>query len=145
MTVTHISRIVLFFLIIGIFYCTGCAAFVKNEPNDFGASTGHIVEQYVEDMSIGVIKVLIAADNPREIFLRVAGGVGGSCTEHHQTLLERKGNSITIKMTIITTIREGEGCTDEAAVGYETVYLGILPPGDYKIIVNDVERQLRVD
>ena len=90
------------------------------------------------------IKVLIAADNPREIFLRVAGGVGGSCTEHHQTLLERKGNSITIKMTIITTMREGEGCTEEDAVGFETVYLGILPPGDYKITVNGMELQLRV-
>ena len=138
------SRIILLFLIIGILYGTGCGVFTKN-TNDFGASTGRIIEQYVEDMSIVGVNVLIAANNPREIFLRVAGSVKGSCTEHHETRLERAGNSITIKMTIITTIREGEGCTEEDALGFKTVDLGILPPGDYKITVNGMEQQLRVD
>ena len=72
------SRIILFPLIIGILYGTGCGAFTKNNPYVLGNPTGHIIEQYVEDMPDVSIKVLIAADNPREIFLRVAGGVGGS-------------------------------------------------------------------
>ena len=139
------SRIILLLLIIGILYGTGCTAFTKNEPNVLGNPTGRIIEQYVEDMSIVGVNVLIAANNPREIFLRVAGSVKGSCTEHHETRLERAGNSITIKMTIITTIREGEGCTEEDALGFKTVDLGILPPGDYKITVNGMEQQLRVD
>ena len=96
-------------------------------------------------MPIVEVEVLIAADKPREVFVWVFGGVGGSCTEHHQTLQEQEGDTITIKITRLTTIREGVGCTQEARAYYETVYLGILSPGDYYISVNDVEKQLRID
>ena len=139
------SRIILLPLIIGILYGTGCGAFTKNEPYILGNPTGHIVEQYVEDMPVMDVEVLIAADNPRKIFLWVLGGVGGSCTEPHEIHRERDGNSITINMTIITTMREGEACTLEARLEYKAVYLGILPPDDYKITVNGMELQLRVD
>ena len=52
---------------------------------------------------------------------------------------------ITIQITTLTTIRDGVGCTQEARVYYETVYLGILSPGDYKISINGVEKKLRID
>ena len=140
-----LSHILLFFLIIGILYGTGCGTFTKNIPNDLGVSRGRIVEQFVADMPIVGVEALIAASNPRQIFVWVSGDVGGSCTERHDTRQEREGNTITIRMTTVTTIQEGVGCTDEAEAYYETVYLGILPPGDYKIIVNDVARQLRIE
>ena len=136
------SRIILLLLIIGILYCTGCGVCAKNAPY---IPPGRIVEQFIEDMPILHAEMLIATDNPRKIFLRVVGGVGGSCTERHETRQERDGNSIVIKMTNITTIRDMVLCTDVVIFKPEVVYLGILPPGDYKIIVNDVERQLRIE
>lgn len=75
----------------------------------------------------------------------VSGNVGGSCTEHHETLQKQEGDMITIQIATLTTIREGVSCTQEARFYYETVYLGILSPGDYKISVNGVEKQLRID
>ena len=125
-------------LLLVVLYDTDCAVFTD-------LSYGRIIEQSIEDMPIVEAQVLIAADNPREVFVWVFGDVGGGCTEHHQTLQEQEGNTITIKITRLTTIREGVLCTQEARAYYETVYLGTLSPGDYKISVNDVEKQLRID
>lgn len=135
--------IVALLLLLAVLYDTNYAVFTKNEP--YGISRGRIIEQVIEDMPIVGVAVLIAADNPREVFVWVFGEVGGSCTEHHNTLQEQEGDTITIKITRLTTIREGVGCTQEARAYYETVYLGILSPGDYKISVNDVQKQLRID
>jgi hypothetical protein len=135
--------IVALLLLLVILYNTNCAVFTKNDP--YSISRGRIIEQVIEDMPIGKVAVLIAADNPREVSVQVFGEVGGSCTEHHNTLQEQEGDTITIKITRLTTIREGVGCTEEARVYYETVYLGILSPGGYKISVNGVEKQLRID
>ena len=65
--------------------------------------------------------------------------------KHHETLQKQEGDTITIKITRLTTMREGVMCTQEARAYYETVYLGILSPDDYKISVNDVKKQLRID
>ena len=138
------SRIILLLLTIGILYGTDCGAFTKNEPYILGNPTGRIVEQFIEDMPIVHVEVLIAASNPRQIFVGVTGEVG-TYTVHHETRQTREGNTITIKMTTITTIEEGVIYEDIAIFYRETVDLGILPPGDYKIIVNGTEQQLRVD
>ena len=133
--------IVALLLLLAVLYDTNCAVFTES----YGISPGRIIEQSIEDMPIVDAQALVAADNPREVFVWVFGEVGGSCTEHHQTLQEQVGDTITIKITRLTTIREGVGCTQEARAYYETVYLGTLLPGDYKISVNDVEKQLRID
>ena len=95
--------------------------------------------------SIVGVQVLIAVDNPREVFVWVFGDVGRSCTEHHSTLQKQEGDTITIKITKLTTIREGVSCIEEARAYYETAYLGILSPGDYRISVNGMEKQRRID
>lgn len=41
-------------------------------------------------------------------------------------------------MTAITTIEEGVAYEDIALPYQETIAIGTLPPGDYKIIVNNV-------
>ena len=135
--------IVAVLLLSAVLYDTNCSVFTKYAP--YGILQGRIIEQTIEDMPIDRVTVLIAADNPSAVFLRVLGNEGGSCTKHHSTLQEQEGDTITIKITILTTIREGVGCAQVARAYYETVYLGILSPGDYKIIVNDVEKQLRID
>ena len=130
--------IVALLLLLAVLYDTNCAVFTD-------LSYGRIIEQTIEDMPIVEVAVLIAADNPTEVFVWVMGEVGGSCDKHHQTLQAQEGNTITIKITRLTTIREGVLCTQVARAYYETVYLGTLSPGDYKISVNDVEKQLRID
>ena len=131
--------IVAVLLLSAVLYDTNCAVF-----NPYGIADGRIIEQTIEDMPIDWVAVLIAADNPREVFVRVLGEWGG-CTVHHETLQKQEGDTITIKITTLTTIREGVGCPQVARAYYETVYLGILSPGDYKISVNGVEKQLRID
>ena len=141
-TMTRIEGyIVALLLLLAVLYDTDCAVFT----DPYGMSPGRIIEQVIEDMPIVGVAALIAADNPTEVFVWVMGEVGGSCDEHHQTLQAQEGNTITIKITRLTTIREGVLCTQEARFYYETVYLGTLPAGDYKISVNDVEKQLRID
>ena len=132
--------IVALLLLLAVLYDTNCAVFTT-----YDISRGRIIEQSIEDMPIVDAQVLIAADNPREVFVWVFGEVGGSCTEHHQTIQEQEGDTITIFITRLTTIREGVGCTQEARAYYETVYLRTLSPGAYKISVNDLEKQLRID
>ncbi len=132
--------IVAVLLLSAVLYDTNCAVF-----NPYGISDGRIIEQTIEDMPIIGVAVLVASDNPREVFVWVSGDVGGSCTERHETLQKQEGNTITIQITRLTTIRDGVGCTQEARIYYETLYLGILSPGDYKINVNDVEKQLRIE
>ena len=135
--------IVAVLLLSAILYDTNCAMFTQINP--YGISDGRIIEETVEDMPIIGVAVLLASDNPREVFVWVCGNVGGSCTELHESLQKQEGDTITIKLTTLTTIRDGVGCTQEARAYYETFYLGILSPGDYKISVNGVEKQLRID
>ena len=137
------SRIILLPLIIGILYGTGCGAFTKNNPYVLNP-TGRIIEQFIADMPIVDIDVLMTVSDPFRFFVLVTGEVGTD-TVHHETRQTREGNTITIKMTTITTREEGVIYKAVALLYRETVIIGTLPPGDYKIIVNDVERQLRVD
>ncbi len=61
MTVTQISRVVPFFLIISVLYAAGCAAFTNTKPNDLGnTSKRRIIEQFIADMPIVHVEVLIA-------------------------------------------------------------------------------------
>ena len=106
-------------LLSAVLYDTNCAMFSKHDH--YGTSRGRIIEETLEDMPIIAVAVLIASDNPREVFVWVSGDVGGSCTEHHETLQKQEGNTLTIKITRLTTIREGVGCTQEARAYYETV------------------------
>lgn len=132
--------IVAVLLLSAILYDTIGAVF-----NPYGIADGRIIEETVEDMPIIGVAVLLASDNPREVFVWVSGNVGGSCTELHESLQKQEGDRITIQLTTLTTIRNGVLCTQEARVYYETFYLGVLSPGDYKINVNDVEKRLRID
>ena len=134
--------IVAVLLLLAILYDTNCSVLTRYAP--YGISQGRIIEQTIEDMRIEEVAVLIAADNPRQVFVWVLGEWGG-CTVHHETLQKQEGDTIAIKMTTLTTIREGVACLGASRAYYETVYLGILSPGDYKINVNDVEKQLRID
>ena len=68
--------IVAVLLLSAVLYDTNCAVF-----NSYGISDGRIIEETLEDMPIIAVSVLIASDNPREVFVWVSGDVGGSCTE----------------------------------------------------------------
>ena len=101
-------------------------------------------EQIIEDLSIVTVDLLILERDPPSVTVEVTGEVD-PCTEHHQTHQTREGNTITIQITTVTTIKEGMGCRDFALPYQETVTIGTLPRGDYKIIVNGVEQQFRID
>ena len=123
------SHIGLFLLIIGVLSCL----FLTHRGG----------EQIIEYLDIVTVYLLILESDPPSVTVEVMGEVG-ACTEHHQTSQTREGNTITIQITTVTTIKEGMGCPGIALPYQETVTIGTLPRGDYQIIVNDVEQQLRL-
>ena len=97
----------------------------------------------IANMPIAGIEVLLAESHPVQVTVEVNGWLPDSCTAHHETHLTQEGNTITIQ---ITTARPKDfACATVATEYQERVSIGTLPAGDYIVIVNDVEQELRVD
>ncbi len=137
-----------FTAIISIICCIGCANFIDDILNDTGEpSNGDIDviddQWIIADMPIVEIEVLLAESDPVQVTVDVNGYLADSCTAHHETHQAQEGNTITIQ---ITTIRPRDlACATVVTEYQEKVSIGTLPAGDYKIIVNDVEGEFRVD
>ena len=143
-----LHRMVQFTTIITAICCTGCANFVNDILNDTGdpssidsdVSDNQLI---IADMPIQGIEVLLAESDPVQVTVEVTGWLADSCIAHHETHQGREGNTITIQ---ITTIHSKDlFCADVLTEYQERVFVGTLPAGDYKVIVNDVEQQFRVD
>ena len=134
-------RTVQFAAIISAICCIGCADIddvlkAISEPPE-GDSV------IVRDMPIQEIEVLLSESDPVQVTVQVNGWLPDSCTAHHETHQAQAGNTITIQ---ITTIRPRDyACATVVTEYQERVSIGTLPPGDYKVIVNDVEVEFRVD
>ena len=120
----------------------GCGAFISCDviqeiltpPDD---------QSIIADMPIKEIEVLIEESDPVQVSINVVGYLSDSCTAHHETHQGQEGNTITIQ---ITTIRPADAvCAAVVTEHQEVVALGTLPAGDYKVIVNDMEQEFRVD
>ena len=136
-----LHRMMLFAALISAIGCIGCA-----NIDDILKSIGEPPEEdgvIIADMPIGEIEVLLAESDPVQVTVEVNGWLPDSCTEHHETHLTQEENTITIQ---ITTIRpKGFACATVATEYQERVSIGTLPAGDYKVTVNDVEGEFRVD
>jgi inhibitor of cysteine peptidase len=141
-------RMVQFTTIITAICCIGCANVVDDVLNDIdepsnGDSDGVDNQSIIADMPIQGIEVLLAESDPVQVTVVVTGWLPDSCTAHHKTHQERIGDTITIQ---ITTIRPRDlACATVVTEYQEQVSIGTLPAGDYKVIVNDVEGEFRVD
>ncbi len=141
-------RMVQFITIIAAICCIGCADVVDDilgdmdEPSD-GDSDVSDNQSIIADMPIQGIEVLLAESDPVQVTVQVTGWLPDSCTAPHETHIAQEGNTITIQ---ITTIRPRDlACATVVTEYQEKVSIGTLPAGDYKVIVNDVEREFRVD
>ena len=129
-----VQRILEFTTIISIIYCIGCS----NMSDDTVAN-----DDIVEDMPIEEVEVLLAESDPVQVTVEVTGWLLNGCIEHHETHQAQEGNTITIQIT--TILMEYGGCTAAVTEYQEQIFIGALPAGDYKVIVNDVERNFRID
>ena len=133
--------IMLFTTLISTIYCIGCA-----DINDILKSISEPREGdgvIIASMPIAGIEVLLAESHPVQVTVEVNGWLPDSCTAHHETHLTQEGNTITIQ---ITTARPKDfACATVATEYQERVSIGTLPAGDYKVTVNDVEGEFRVD
>ena len=131
----------LFATLISTIYCIGCA-----DINDILKSTGEPPEGdgvIIANMPIQEIEVLLAESDPVQVTVEVTGWLPDSCTAHHETHLTQEGNTIIIQ---ITTIRpQGFACATVVTEYQERVFIGTLPAGDYKVTVNGVEQQFRIE
>ena len=131
----------LFAAIISAVCFTSCANFDDilddiGEPSDGDAVV-------IANMPIGEIQVLLAESDPVQVIVEVNGWLPDSCTAHHETLQTQEGNTITIQ---ITTIRPKDAfCATVVTEYQERFFIGALPAGDYRVIVNDVEQKFRID
>ena len=137
-----------FTTIITIIYCIGCSNIIDDILNDTGEpSSGDIDalddQWIIADMPIVEIELLLAESDPVQVTVEVPGYLPDSCTAHHETHQAQEGNTITIQ---ITTIRPKDtACATVVTEYQEQVFIGALPAGDYKVIVNGVEQEFRVD
>ena len=143
-----LCRMMLFVTIISMIYCIGCADIINDIFNDIGElpnRDGDAVDEewIIADMPIKEIEILIAESFPVQVTVEVTGYLTDSCTEHHETHQAREGNTITIQ---ITTKRPKDSVCATVITEYqERVSIGSSPPGDYKVIVNGMEQEFRVD
>ena len=143
-----LHRMVQFTTIITAICYIGCANVVDDILNDTGdpSSTDSDVgdnQLIIADMPIQEIEVLLAESDPVQVTIEVTGWLPDSCTAHHETHQGREGNTITIQ---ITTIRpKNLACATVVTEYQEKVFIGTLPAGDYKVIVNGMEQNFRVD
>ena len=127
--------------IISVLCFTGCANFDDFLENIAGPPEGDGV--IIGDMPIAEIEVLLAESDPVQVIILVNGWLPDSCTAHHETHQGREGNTVTIK---ITTIRPRDlACATVVTDYQERVSIGTFPAGDYKVVVNDVEQQFRIE
>ena len=139
--VQSLHCIMLLATIISAIGCIGCA-----DLDDVLKAIGEPPEEdgvIIGDMPIGEIEVLLAESDPVQVTVEVNGWLPDSCTEHHETHLTQEENTITIQ---ITTIRpKGFACATVVTEYQERISIGTLAAGNYKVIVNDVEAEFRVD
>ena len=143
-----VRRIIQFTTIIITIYCLACANVIDDVLIDIdapsnGDSDDIENQSIIADMPIQGIEVLLAESDPVQVTVEVNGWLADSCTAHHETHQGREGNTITIQ---ITTIRPKDlACATVVTEYQERVFIGMLPAGNYTVIVNDVEQQFRVD
>ena len=135
-----LHRIMLFATLISAICYIGCADIddvlkaIKEPPEEAGL--------IITDMPIGEIEVLLAESAPVQVTVEVNGWLPDLCSSHHETHQMQDGNTIFIKITITGSTGY---CATEAPSYQERVFIGALPAGDYKVVVNDVEQQFRID
>ena len=136
-----LHHIVQFAAVISAICFTGCAN-IDNILEDIDEPLEGD-DTVIADMPIAGIEVLLAESDPVQVSIEVNGWLADSCTAHHETHQGRTGNTITIQ---ITTIRPKDfACATVVTEYQERVSIGTLPAGDYKVVVNDVEAEFRVD
>ncbi len=141
-------RMAQFATIISAICCIGCTNLIDDILRDIGepSSTDSDVgdnQSIIADMPIVQIEVLLAESQPPQVSVEVTGYLPDSCTAPHETHQAQEGNTITIQTT---TIRPKEiACAAVITEYQEQVFIGTLPTGDYKVIVNGVEQNFRVD
>ena len=143
-----VHRMVQFTTIITAICCIGCANFIDDILNDTGepsstdSDTGDN-QSIIAEMPIVEIEVLLAESDPVQVTVDVNGYLADGCTAHHETHQTQAGNTITIQ---ITTMRPKDlACATVITEYQEQVFIGTLPAGDYKVVVNGVEQPFRID
>ena len=137
-----------FTAIISIICCIGCADFIDDILNNTGEPSSTDTDfgddlSIIAEMPIVEIEVLLAESDPVQVTVDVNGYLADSCTAHHETHQTQAGNTITIQ---ITTMRPKDlACATVITEYQEQVFIGTLPAGDYKVVVNGVEQPFRVD
>ena len=140
-------RTIQFVTIITAICCIGCGdiddIFNNIDGLSNGDSSGVDNQLIIANMPIQEIEVLLAESHPVQVTVEVTGWLPDSCTAHHETHLTQEENTITIQIT--TTRPKDFACATVVTEYQERISIGTLPAGDYKVTVNDIAQQFRVD
>ncbi|MEK7397632.1 MAG: carboxypeptidase-like regulatory domain-containing protein, partial [Candidatus Poribacteria bacterium] len=108
---------------------------VSDQPNE---------EFIIADMQIEDVEIQFLKSLPLQINLAVKGILGDGCTTLNEITQKRDGNTVYVKIT--TKRPKGVACIEIAKFITENVKLdGGFPQGHYKIIVNNVVKELDID
>lgn len=108
-----------------------------------GAQPAQQTQPNTRPAEISAIQVEILESMPAQAVAVIEGGLGDGCTTLGEITQRREGNTITI--TVPAVHSGAEICTMVYQIFTERVQLeGSFEPGDYKVIVNGVERSFSV-
>jgi hypothetical protein len=128
-------------LIIGFLFVIGCSDSIDDIIKDFDRDVDSDYE--IVDSSIDEIDILLLETQPVQVIVVVRGVFPDGCYRSHETHQTQEGNTITLQMTDIYHL--GSMCT-QAIIAYKTqVDIGMFAPGHYKVIVNGIAQEFRVD
>lgn len=108
------------------------------EPADTLLPPGDLI---IRDLPVNDIEVSLTENVPPQVI--VSGYLSDSCAKLGEITQKREGNTVHIHIT--TTHPRDAACAQVIEDIEERVDLeGDFPPGSYKIIVNDMEKEARI-
>lgn len=96
-------------------------------------------------LPIETVDVVLMESQPVQVSVRVRGYLPDSCYVFAGVAQSRNGNTFVIELDMTRTADDDAVCLQRIEIVEHTVALGSLPPGDYRVTVNGIERSFRVD
>lgn len=96
-------------------------------------------------LPIETVDVVLMESQPVQASVRVRGYLPDSCHMFAGLEQRRDGNTFVVELEMTRVGGADAVCLQRIEIVEQTIALGALPRGDYRVTVNGIERSFRVD
>ncbi len=94
-------------------------------------------------LQIESVDVLVAESNPPKVSVKVTGVIPDACTSPRDPQISQDGSTFTI--TILGDRPADMACAQVISTYQQTIPIGTLQPGNYRVVVNGVNKDFTVN